>query len=106
MALIAAHLNAGVILSGGGSVAIGISSPSLPHFHTPFSQSLIGLIVSADVKQHVYITNAAELRSCVKVQVAVLGSPSPNDPYGLCGRKATLNLNSDTQSAGAVRKSR
>ena len=76
MALIAAHLNAGVILSGGGSVAIGISSPSLPHFHTPFSQSLIGLIVSADVKQHVYITNAAELRSCVKVQVAVLGSPS------------------------------
>ena len=29
-----------------------------------------------------------ELRSCVKVEVAV-----PNSPYGLCGRKATLNLN-------------
>ena len=27
---------------------------------------------------------------CVKVEVAVLASPSP---YGLCGRKATLNLN-------------
>ena len=30
----------------------------------------------------------SELRSCVKVEVAV-----PNSPYGLCGRKATLNLN-------------
>ena len=43
--------------------------------------------------------------SCVKVEVAVLGSPSFIDiysPYGLCGRKATLNLNSDTQSSGAV----
>ena len=24
-----------------------------------------------------------------------LGLPVPNSPYGLCGRKATLNLNSD-----------
>ena len=31
---------------------------------------------------------------CVKVEVAVLGSPSLTlSPYGLCGRKATLNLN-------------
>ena len=26
----------------------------------------------------------------MKVEVAVLGSPVPNSPYGLCGRKATL----------------
>ena len=32
----------------------------------------------------------SELRSCVKVEVAVLGSRVPNSPYGLCGRKATL----------------
>ena len=35
----------------------------------------------------------SELSSCVKVEVAVLGSsPSPIslDNYGLCGRKATL----------------
>ena len=30
------------------------------------------------------------------------GLPVPNSPYGVCGRKATLNLNSDTQSSGAV----
>ena len=29
----------------------------------------------------------------MKVEVAVLGSPVPNSPYGLCGRNATLNLN-------------
>ena len=32
----------------------------------------------------------SELRSCVKVEVAVLGSPSLIRLYGLCGRKATL----------------
>ena len=31
-----------------------------------------------------------ELRSCVKVEVAFLGSPSPNRLYGLCGRTATF----------------
>ena len=30
-----------------------------------------------------------ELRSCVKVEVAVL-APRPNEPYGFCGRKATF----------------
>ena len=35
----------------------------------------------------------SELKSCVIVEVAVLGSPVPNNPYGLCGREATLNLN-------------
>ena len=46
-------------------------------------------------------TSTKELRSCVKAEVAVLGSPSlivimvsvANCPYGLFGRKATLNLN-------------
>ena len=61
MALIAAHLNAGH--SNGDSVAIGIYSPS---FHTsippshptpppPFSPSPISLMVSVDVKHHVYL---------------------------------------------------
>ena len=31
------------------------------------------------------------LSSCVKVEVAVLDSPVPNKPRGLCERKATLN---------------
>ena len=35
----------------------------------------------------------SKLRSCVKVEVAILGSPSSNSPYGVCGRKATLSLN-------------
>ena len=30
----------------------------------------------------------------MKVEVAVLGSPVPNCPYGLCGRKSTLSSNS------------
>ena len=29
----------------------------------------------------------------MKVEVAVLGSPVRDIPYGLCGRKATVNLN-------------
>ena len=39
------------------------------------------------------------LRSCVKVQVDVLGSRLnvPNSPYGLCGRKATLEHSVRTQ---------
>ena len=77
------------------------------------SPSLIVLMVSVDVEKHYLLS---EFRSCVKVEVAVLGSPSltvlmvsvdvekhyllsefrscvkvPNSPYGLCGRKATLN---------------
>ena len=39
--------------------------------------------------------NDGELRSCVKVKVAVLGSPSLIDLMVCeCGREATLNLNS------------
>ena len=51
MALIAAHLNAGVILA----VRPSESSVSLfPHLHTPFFPSLVSLAVSVDVKRHVY----------------------------------------------------
>ena len=43
----------------GDSVAIGIIISLFPHFHTPlppFSPSLMSLMVSVDVKYHVYIT--------------------------------------------------
>ena len=40
------------------------------------SLSLISLVVSVDVKQHSNKYTQTELRSCVKVEVAVLGSPS------------------------------
>ena len=53
MALIAAHLNAGH--SGGDSAVIGIYSPSSPTSFPPFSLSLISLMVSVDVKRHVYL---------------------------------------------------
>ena len=55
MALIAVRLNAGH--SGGDSVAIGIYSPSSPTSIPPvppFFPSLISLMVSVDVKHHVY----------------------------------------------------
>ena len=38
--------------------------------------SLISLIVSVEVKHHVYFYSWPEFRSDVKVDVAVLGSPS------------------------------
>ena len=44
--------------SGGDSVAIGLYSPSSPHLRTPFppfSPSLMSLVVSVDVKHHVYL---------------------------------------------------
>ena len=58
MALIAAHLNAGH--SGGDSVAIGIyiytlPLPPPPYPLAPFTPSLISLMVSVDVKHHVYL---------------------------------------------------
>ena len=35
----------------------------------------------------------SDLRSCVTVEVAVLGSPVVRSPYHLCGREAKLNWN-------------
>ena len=43
-----------------------------------------------DYKSTSPLAVSSEFRSCVKVEVAVLGSP-PNEPYGFRGRKATLN---------------
>ena len=58
--------------------------------------------VSVDVKQYV-IELELELRSCVKVEVAVLGSPAPIvRPYGLCGRKATVVISASRTSVGTV----
>ena len=73
MALIATHLNAGH--SGGDSVAIGMYSSSSPTSIPPFSPSLISLMVSVDVKHHVYLLKMSP-ESCVKVEVAALDSPS------------------------------
>ena len=43
----------------------------------------------ATLKKTNYVLS--ELRSCVKVEVDVLGSlPVPDSVYGLCGRRATL----------------
>ena len=42
----------------------------------------------------------------MEVEVDVLGSGTPNRPYGLCGRKATLRKRSHAQSSGAVCKRR
>ena len=60
MALIAADLNAGH--SGGDNVATGIYSPSSPTSIPPFSPSLISLVVSVDVKHHVYETGKGQPR--------------------------------------------
>ena len=66
MALIAAHLNAGH--SGGDSVAIGtynlpVAPPPYPF--SPFSPSLISLMVSVEVKHHVYLLNTR--MTCIKM---------------------------------------
>ena len=44
------------------------------------------------------------VRTCVKVEVAVLSSPSLiYSPYGLCGRKATLNLKLSSELRSCVK---
>ena len=44
-----------------------------------------------------------ELRSCVSENRGRRpGLPVPHCLHGLCGRKATLNLNTDSQGSGAV----
>ena len=57
MALIAAHLNAGIILV----VTVRYIISLFPHLHTPFppfSPFLIILMVYVDVKHHVYLLTA------------------------------------------------
>ena len=44
-----------------------------------------------------------KLKMCVKIEVAVLGFPVPNIPYGLCGRKATVEVERVKQLRGCVK---
>ena len=70
------------------------------------SPSLIILMVSVDVKQHLKKNHLnLEFKSCVKVEVAVLDSPSLTVRMVSVDSKATLNLNPQ-QSSGAVCESR
>ena len=54
------------------------------------SPSLIVLMVSVDVEQHLKKLRAQEL---CESRGGRPGLPVPNSPYDLCGRKATLSLN-------------
>ena len=57
------------------------------------------ITTTLDIKRKEIRNGTSELKSCVKVEVAVLGSTSLyNSPYGLCGRKLTLNLNKRNQA--------
>ena len=71
--------------------AVSAVEPSLFRPLPPLSPSLISRLASVDVKQN-GPAKAPELRTCVKVDVAVLGSLPLSSPYGPCGGKATLNL--------------
>ena len=77
MALITARLNAGVIF-GGDSVAIFFPLPPPSYPIHPFSPSLISLMVSVDVKHHVYLLYDTRSTSPLV--------PVPDKPYGFCGR--------------------
>ena len=59
-----------------------------PQYINPTSEDIKLYIIIIIVVVVVY-----ELRSWVKVEVAVLGSRFPNKPEGFCGRKATLKRN-------------
>ena len=62
--------------------------------HVQYAEAKEGLIY--------FDKQSSELSSCVKVEVAVLGSTSLIVLTGLCGRKATLNQILKVQSSGAV----
>ena len=48
--------------------------------------------ITEELKPAVEVTHTSEHRSCVKVDGGGRpGLPVPNSPYGICGRKATLN---------------
>ena len=57
------------------------------------SPPLIVLMVSMDVKQPLKKKHLPrELSSCVKEMDVLIELPVHNSPYGLCGRKVTLEL--------------
>ena len=66
MALIAAHLNAG---HSGGECSDRYILSLFPRLHTPppFSPSLISLMVSVDVKHHVYLFSVSRLGPAVRL---------------------------------------
>ena len=61
-------------------------------------------MVSVDVKHHVYYYLIQNFRAqeLYESRGGRPGLSAPNSPYGLCGRKATLNWNSDTRSCVKV----
>ena len=67
------------------------------------SPSLISLMVSVDVKQH--LEEIAELRAqeLCESRGGCPGLPVPNSLYGLCGCKATLNLNIASELRSCVK---
>ena len=56
------------------------------------SPSLIVLMVSVDVKQHLKKNVCFSAQELCESQGVCPGLPVPNNPYGLCGRKSTLIL--------------
>ena len=81
MTLIAAYLNAEVILV----VTVYTPLPPLPHLSPP----LISLMVSVDVKHHVYLPLILCFTAYSVFIYRLLYFPIPNKPYhGFCGRKA------------------
>ena len=91
MALIAAHLNAGIILvvTAQRYVYISLSPPPPPppHLQTPFplfSPSLISLTVSVDVEYHVYLLtyfqNYAVVCYATEGAVLISAEPLPHGP--------------------------
>ena len=71
MALITAYLNAKVILVVTVYIAIGILSPSLPPPTPPYAllpvPSRLSLMVSVDVKPHVYLLRITSEKSAVSL---------------------------------------
>ena len=58
------------------------------------SPSLIVRMVFVDVKQHWTWTQRHRVQELCESRGGRPGLPVPNSPYGLCGHKATFNLNS------------
>ena len=66
------------------------------------SPTVIVLTVSVDVKQHWTLTALRRVQELCESRCGRPGFPNRNSPYGLRGRKATLDFDSFTQSSGAV----
>ena len=88
MALTAAHLDTGVILV----VTVWRQVYNLPLPPPPFSPFLTSLMVSVDVKHHVSFKCTVRAQELCECRGGRPGLSFPNNPYGECGRKATLDL--------------